>query len=68
MRKTRMSIGAWGLLTKYGTPLKVAEAFLKGELNPMEEEHIEDIVTPVILETAKFRITQNMAKQKPESR
>lgn len=51
-----MNIGAERVLRKYGTRLKVAEAFLKGQLNSFDESFLDWLVDDVTLEAARIRI------------
>ena len=44
------------LVRKYGSRLKVAEALILGRLNPREEELVDTVVSPMIMEVAQFRI------------
>ncbi len=52
-----------------GTCLSVAEAFLRGELNAEEEAFVCDIVTPVFMDAAIFRMQSGLASmKKPEKK
>lgn len=59
-----MTVGGEMLLKKFGgTALRVAEAFLRGELDKMDEQDMGAVVTPLILEAAKFRIKEGFDKK-----
>lgn len=51
-----MTIGAEDLLKTYGSPLGVAEALLKGELDALEQRYVSEVVGKTILEAAKARL------------
>ncbi len=51
-----MRIGAADLLEKYGSPLKVAEAFLKGEIHSYNQQFVTDLVDKITLDAAKWRL------------
>jgi len=51
-----MTIGEEDLLKKHGTRLKVAEAFLKGEISSFEEPYAIRLISKTTLEAAKMRI------------
>jgi hypothetical protein len=58
-----MRIGADELLRKYKNPLKIAEALLLGKLDSSEQEYVDDLVSKIILEAAKFRIAHKKSRQ-----
>ena len=52
------SIGAKMILKDHGgTPLSVAEAFILGELSSTELERVGEVVTSLMLEAARIRLT-----------
>jgi hypothetical protein len=52
-----LSVGGEDLLNKYqGSPLAVAEAMILGTLEPFEYKHAPEIVSSIILETARIRL------------
>ncbi len=57
-----MRIGAEWLLEKYGTPLDVAEALIRGRLDSSEQEFVSDLVSKVILDAARVRVELGLAK------
>lgn len=59
-----MIIGAKELLEKYGSPLAVAEALLKGEISSYQQQFVSCVVDDQIMEAAKFRIANNMRTYK----
>ncbi|MCK9458209.1 MAG: hypothetical protein M0R80_00910 [Proteobacteria bacterium] len=58
-----MRIGGRDLLNKYGTALAVAEALLRGELNSNEEQFVEDVVSPTIMQAAVLRQSITVTQQ-----
>ena len=50
------TIGADMLETKYGSALAVAEALLRNEIDSHEQEFVNEVVSRIILEAAKFRV------------
>lgn len=54
-----MNIGAADLLIKYGSPLKVAEALLRDELDPNDQQYVKCVVDTVILAAAQFRVQED---------
>jgi hypothetical protein len=51
-----MRIGAENLITKFGSPLAVAEALIEGKVNSFEQQFVSDVVDKIILEAARIRI------------
>jgi hypothetical protein len=54
-----MTNGAAGLLRKYQSPLGVAEALIKGELDSVEQMYVREIVGTVVLEAARIRVVES---------
>jgi hypothetical protein len=50
------TIGAQDLLSKYGSPLGVAEALLLGKVRSWEQQFVREVVPSIILETARIRL------------
>ena len=50
------TIGAELLVKKYGSPLAVAEALLKGEVGSHEQKFVNEVVSPIILQAAAIRL------------
>lgn len=51
-----MRLGARWLLERYGNPMSVAEAMIRGELGADECEFAEDFLTPSLMQAARIRI------------
>lgn len=55
-----MTCGGALLLEKYeGSPLRVAEAFLRGELRLIDEGHVGEIVDQVTMMAAIWRVEKS---------
>jgi hypothetical protein len=59
-----MMIGSATLLEKYGSRLKVAEAFIKGKINSYEETFLWELVDKNMLEAARIRISFEREKER----
>jgi hypothetical protein len=52
-----MTIGADNLLKEYGSPLGVAEALLKGELNSFQQQYASEAIgSQIVLKAAALRL------------
>jgi hypothetical protein len=49
-------IGSENLLKKHGSPLAIAEALIKGELDSYEQMFVSDVVDKILLEAARIRL------------
>ena len=50
------TIGATDLLSRFGSHDKVAEAWIKGELNSLDQRYAPEVVNKTDLEAARIRI------------
>ena len=60
------TIGSDQLLSKYGSPLAIAEALIEGRLESHEQGFVSDLVSPIVLQAANMRIrrTRRASRQR----
>ena len=52
-----MTVGADNLLKEYGgSRIAVAEALLRNEIDSWRLQYVDELISPMIMEAAKFRV------------